>query len=155
MNLSFLREDEINLFEHEIELSEKNNIQLSQELGPIVQTFNIKCEKKLSSYAKRILLSWKGKPFYCANEDILYLFKFDRVEQNFLLRILHSMAIFLQNGTCTNLFDISIYSISISEEPKFNRVTNGKVENHPLVDSITFKLKCHLTIPVEKSEIPW
>nr|YP_009496173.1 hypothetical protein ycf88 [Plagiogrammopsis vanheurckii]AWT38613.1 hypothetical protein ycf88 [Plagiogrammopsis vanheurckii] len=148
MNLSVLREDEVHLFEN-------NETQFSQDLGPILQTFNIKCEERLSPYAKSILLSWKGKPFYCANEDILYLFKLNRTEQNFLLRILHSMAIFLQNGTCTNLFDISIYSVNIAEAPKSNHVTNDKVENHALVDSVTFKLKCHVTRPTEKSEIPW
>jgi len=148
MSLSFLREDEVYLFEN-------NKTQSSQDLGPILQTFNIKCEKILSPYAKSVLLSWKGKPFYCANEDILYLFKSNRIEQDFLLRILHSMAIFLQNATCTNLFDISISNVNITQAPKFNRVTNCKVENLTLVDSITFKLKCHVTLPAEKSEIPW
>ena len=148
MNLSFLREDEVHLFGI-------NKAQPDQDSEPIFQTFNVKCQKKLSPYAKSVLLSWKGKPFYCANEDILYLFKFNRTEQDFLQRILHSTAIFLQNSTCTSLFDISIYNVTITEAPKFNRVHNRRSKNLALVESITFKLKCHITHPPEKSEIPW
>ena len=116
----------------------------------IFQTFNIKCKKKLSSHAKSVLLAWSNKPFYCANEDILYLFKSNLIEQEFLLRTLHSMAIFLQNATCTNFFDISICSVSISSAKNWNKSNHSE-----FVESITFKLKSHVTLPPEKAEIPW
>jgi len=143
MILSFLREDEISEFE-------SNEIYSSQLVEPIFQTFNIKCKKRLSPHAKSILLAWNGKPFYCANEDLLYLFKSNLIEQDFLLKTLHSMAIFLQNATCTSFFDISISSVTITPKE-----TDQNCSNSDFVESITFKLKCHVTLPPEKIEAPW
>lgn len=155
MKLSFLREDEISQFESsdfedEISKFENNEIQSSKPMEPIFQTFNIKCKKRLSRHAKSILLAWNSKPFYCANEDILYLFKSNLIEQDFLLKTLHSMAIFLQNVTCTSFFDISIYSVAITPEK-----TDQNYNNSDFVESITFKLKCHVARPPEKTEVPW
>tara|TARA_B100000497_G_C7675369_1_gene407944 strand:+ start:1567 stop:1992 length:426 start_codon:yes stop_codon:yes gene_type:complete len=141
MNLSFLHEDDISIFENDKTL-------LAQPIEPIFQTFNVNCKTKLSAQAKQVLLSWKGKPFYCANEDILYLFKFDLVEQDFLLKTLHSMGIFLQNATCANLFDISIYNVKIT--PSQNKQSSSEFS-----ESITFKLKCHVITPSQKSEVAW
>ena len=80
----FVREDEVSQLEEvfekmldeltmeEIEEREKRSSDFEE---PIFQKFTVKSKKSLSSHAKNILLSWKGKPFYCANDDVLYLFK--------------------------------------------------------------------------------
>ena len=155
----FVREDEVAQLEEvfekmlaemtieEIEEMEKRDSGFDE---PIFQTFNVKSKKRLSSHAKDILLSWKGKPFYCANDDVLYLFKSNVIEQNFLLKTLHSMAIFLQNATCTNFFNISICNVTITPVDRLK--TTNQVE---FAESITFKLKCHVIVPQEKSEVSW
>jgi len=151
MNISSLIEDGVYKFG-------KNQIKNSQEnssFEQIFQTFTVKCDKKLSSQAKCVLRTWKGKAFYYANEDILYLFKFNPVEQDFLLKILHSMGIFLQNAICTSFFDIYIYDVNITEIPRFHSLNSHKSENIDLLDSISFTLKCYVTPPPEKPEIPW
>jgi len=179
MNFSFLREDEMHIVkdDDELDLVQEENLEL------ICRTLTIKCEEKLSSYAKSVVLSWKmrtwemkvlkgipylssasasvnedeemksgiGTPFYYANEDILDLLKFNRSERDSLQRILHSMAIFLQNATCTNFFAICIIDVKITEVPKSNR----KLKNPTLVDFITFKLSWHVIPPSEEPEIPW
>jgi hypothetical protein len=155
----FVREDEVSQLEEifekmlaemtteEIEEMEKRGSDFDE---PIFQTFSVKCKKSLSTHAKSILLSWKGKPFYCANDDVLYLFKSNVTEQNFLLKTLHSMAIFLQNATCTNFFDISICNVTITPISSMKKTSQAD-----FAESITFKLKCHVTIPPEKSEVSW
>lgn len=151
MNISYLIEDGVYDFE-------KDKIKSNQEndsFESIFQTFTVKCDKKLSSRVKSVLRTWKGKAFYYANEDILYLFKFNPVEQDFLLKILHSMAIFLQNATSTSFFDIYIHDVNITEVPRFNHSSSQKSKNTDLLDSLSFTLKCYITPPPEKPEIPW
>ena len=121
----------------------------------ISQTFNIKCEKKLSTRAKQLLQTWRNKPFYCANEDILYVFKINSIEREFLLQVLHSMAIFLQNATCSSFFDISIYNVIITEQSNFDQLNKQKLEDIRLFDSLTFTLHCHVASPPKKQDIPW
>lgn len=116
----------------------------------ISQTFNIKCKKRLSLHAKRVLLSWNGRSFYDANEDILYLFKSNRIEQNFLLKTLHSMAIFLQNSTCASFFNISIYHVTITSTK-----ADTNYDSSEFVESITFKLTCFVTPPHEEPDLEW
>ena len=115
-----------------------------------MQTVNIKCKKRLSLYAKSILLSWDEKPFYYANEDILYLLKSNLLEQDFLLKTLHSMAIFLQNATSASFFDISIDSVTFTPEK-----TDQTYNSSEFVESITFKLQYAIKLPPEKTEVPW
>jgi len=82
MDISSLIEDRVYHFE-------KGKVKDSYEntsLEPIFQTFTVKCEKNLSSRSKNILKTWKGKAFYYANEDILYLFKFNPIEQDFFFK---------------------------------------------------------------------
>lgn len=155
----FVREDEVlelqEIFEKRLEEMTFEEIKKREKKGsdfdePIFQTFNVKCKKRLSPHAKSILLGWKGKPFYCANDDVLYLFKSNVIEQDFLLKTLHSMAIFLQNATCTNFFDISICNVTITPVSLFKKTSQSE-----FAESITFKLKCRVTIPPEKSETSW
>jgi len=150
MILSFLREDEISQFDSIDLLNPTEDEIVDPPVEEIFQTFNIKSKKRLSLHAKSILLAWNGKSFYCANEDILYLFKSNLIEQDFLLKTLHSMAIFLQNATCTSFFNISIYSVTITPEK-----TDQNYNSSDFVESITFKLRCEIKRPPEKTEVPW
>jgi hypothetical protein len=113
-------------------------------------TFNIKCKKRLSLHVKRVLLSWNGRSFYDANEDILYLFKSDRIEQDFLLKTLHSMAIFLQNSTCASFFNILISNVTITSAKADTNYGSSE-----FVESITFQLTCFVTPPPEEPETAW
>jgi len=143
---------------YQFKIIEENNEKYENELlmfNLISQTFNIKFEKKLSTRAKQVLQTWRNKSFYCANEDLLYVFKFNLSERDFLLQVLHSMAIFLQNATCSSFFDISIYNVIITEQSNFDKLNKQKVKNIRLFDSLTFTLHCHVAAPPEKQDIPW
>lgn len=149
MNLSYQIEDQMYQFE------KYKDDHYEGPFSPIFKTFTVEYDKKLSTSVKNVLQTWKDKPFYCVNEDILYLFKISPAERDFFLRMLHSMAIFLQNATCTSFFDISIYKVHISEAPKFDYFNNQKLEDKDLFNSLTFTLKYHITSPPEKPEVSW
>ena len=86
-----------------------------------IKTFNVKCDNELSSLAKVILKSFKFKLYYYTVDDLLYLLKSNPEERDYLLQILHSSVIFLQNNLYVNFFDIYIYDISINEISNVNR----------------------------------
>lgn len=148
MNISSLIEDR----GYEVEINQIKNTQETNTFEPIFQTFTVKCEKRLSARVKSVLKTWKGKAFYYVNEDLLYLFKSNSVEQNFFLKILHSMAIFLQNAISASFFDIYISDVKITKIP---RISTLNTKNIAMVDFITFTLKCSVTLPSEKPEIHW
>ncbi len=151
MNISSLIEDR----GYEIEINQIKNSQETSAFEPIFQTFSVKCDKKLSSQIKSVLKTCKGKAFYYVNEDLLYLFKSNSDEQDFFLKILHSMAIFLQNALSASFFDIYIYDINITKIPRFKKVNSLNTKTIAMVDFITFTLKCSVTPPSEKPEIHW
>ena len=151
MTISYLIEDR----GYEIENNQIKNSQESSKFEPIFQTFTVKCEKKLSSEIKSVLKTWKGKAFYYANEDLLYLFKSNSVEQDFFLKILHSMGIFLQNAISASFFDIYIYDINITRIRRLKKTNSINTESISMIDFITFTLKCCITSPSEKPEIHW
>jgi len=151
MNISSLIEDR----GYEVETNQFNNSQEINAFKPIFQTFTVKCEKKLSSELKSILKTWKGKAFYSVNEDVLYLFKSNSVEQDFFLKILHSMAIFLQNAISVSFFDIYIYDITIIRIPTSKKTNKINPKTIAAIDFITFTLKCSITLPSEKPEVHW
>lgn len=151
MNISSLIEDR----GYEVEANQIKNNQETNTFEPIFQTFTVKCEKKLSSQIKSVLKTWKGKAFYYVNEDLLYLFKSNSTEQDFFLKILHSMAIFLQNGISASFFDIYIYDVKITKIPKFKKKSGLDTKTIGTIDYITFILKCSVTFPSEKPEIHW
>jgi hypothetical protein len=151
MNISSLIEDR----GYDVETNQIKNSQETNTFEPIFQTFTVECEKKLSSQIKSVLKTWKGKAFYYVNEDLLYLFKSNSVEQDFFLKILHSMAIFLQNAISASFFDIYIYDVKITKIPRFKKVNKMNTKPVATVDFITFTLKCSVTLPSEKPEIHW
>jgi hypothetical protein len=151
MNISSLIEDR----GYEVEINQIKNSQETNTFEPIFQTFTVKCESKLSLQLKSVLKTWKGKAFYYVNEDLLYLFKSNSAEQDFFLKILHSMAIFLQNAISASFFDIYIYDVKITKIPRFKKTNKLNTKSTETVDFITFTLKCSVTLPSEKPEIHW
>lgn len=102
------------------------------------KTFQIKCEKKLSSVAKFILNSFQDKYIYYAIDDILDSLKSNPSERDNLLAILYSPILSLQNNFSINFFDIWIDEIYINEVSKVNKFLSN--------DSSNFKQSCYITI---------
>ena len=120
-----------------------------------VKTFSIKYDRKISKHAKIILQSFKLKVYYYVIDDILYFLKSDQNECDYLVQILHSTAIFLQNNFGVNFFDIYIYDIRVNETPKFNRFTNNEKESLKFSNNIIIKLAYQVQ-PLEKNlETTW
>ena len=120
-----------------------------------VKTFSIKYDKKISKHAKIILQSFKLKVYYYVIDDILYFLKSDQNECDYLVQILHSTAIFLQNNFGVSFFDIYIYDIRVNETPKFNRFTNNQKESLKFSNNIIIKLAYQVQ-PLEKTiETNW
>ena len=120
-----------------------------------IKTFNVKCDDKLSPLAKTILQSFKFKLYYYVIDDLLYLLKSNPDERDYLLQILNSSVIFLQNNLYVNFFDIYIYDISINEISKINRFVNEQPESFKLSNTITIKLAYQVTAVPKKLETIW
>jgi len=120
-----------------------------------IKTFNVKCDKKLSSLAITILQSFKFKLYYYVMDDLLYLLKSNLDERDYLLQILNSSVIFLQNNLYVNFFDIYIYDISINEISKFNRFVNTQSESFKVSTTITIKLAYQVKPVTKKLETTW
>ena len=120
-----------------------------------IKTFNVKCDNKLSPLAKTILQSFKFKLYYYVIDDLLYLLKTNPDERDYLLQILNSSVIFLQNNLYVNFFDIYIYDISINEISKINRFVNEQPESFKLSNTITIKLAYQVTAVPKKLETIW
>jgi|TARA_B110000238_G_C16117231_1_gene435447 hypothetical protein len=120
-----------------------------------IKTFNVKCDSELSSLAKVVLKSFKFKLYYYIVDDLLYLLKSNPKERDYLLQILHSSVIFLQNNLYVNFFDIYIYDISINEVSNFNRFVNEQSESFKVSNTITIKLAYQVKPVTKKLETTW
>ena len=120
-----------------------------------IKTFNVKCDNKLSPLAKTILQSFKFKLYYYVIDDLLYLLKSNPNERDYLLQILNSSVIFLQNNLYVNFFDIYIYDITINEISNFNRFVNEQSESFELSNTITIKLAYQVKPVPKKLETIW
>ena len=120
-----------------------------------IKTFNVKCYSQLSSLAKVVLKSFKFKLYYYIVDDLLYLLKSNPKERDYLLQILHSSVIFLQNNLYVNFFDIYIYDISINEVSNFNRFVNEQSESFKVSNTITIKLAYQVKPVTKKLETTW
>ena len=105
-----------------------------------IKTFNVKCEKKLSSLAKCILESVQFKHFYYARDDIFYLLKSNTTERDLLLQALYSIVISVQNNLSINFFDMWIYEIYINEVSIKNKFMVQTSQNFESQEYITIKL---------------
>ena len=121
-----------------------------------IKTFNVKSDKKISSYTKILLKSFKFKLYYYVIDDLLYLLKSNPDERNYLLQILNSSVIYLQNNLYVHYFNIYIYDISLYEVSKFNRFIYQKSEQFKVLNTITIKLAYQI-VPVTKKleETTW
>ena len=120
-----------------------------------IKTFNVKCENQLSPLAKTILQSFKFKLYYYVIDDLLYLLKSNLDERDYLLQILNSSVIFLQNNLYVNFFDIYIYDITINEVSEFNRFVNKQSNSFKVSNTITIKLAYQLKPVQKKLETIW
>jgi len=120
-----------------------------------IKTFNVKCDDKLSPLAKTILQSFKFKLYYYVIDDLLYLLKSNPDERDYLLQILNSSVIFLQNNLYVNFFDIYIYDISVNQISKFNRFVNEQSESFKISNTITIKLAYQVKSVPKKLETIW
>ena len=120
-----------------------------------IKTFNVKCDNKLSPLAKTILQSFKYKLYYYVIDDLLYLLKSNPDERDYLLQILNSSVIFLQNNLYVNFFDIYIYDITINEVSKFNRFVNKQSNSFKVSNIITIKLAYQIKPVQKKLETIW
>lgn len=120
-----------------------------------IRSFNIKCDRNLSPLAKILIKSFKFKLYYYVVDDLLYLLKSNPDERDYLLQILHSTVIFLQNNLYVNYFDIYVYDISIDEVPKFNRFIEQKSERFQIANNITIKLIYQVKPVAKKLETIW
>jgi len=120
-----------------------------------IKTFQIKYEKKLSIVAKCILNSFQNKYLYYAIDDILYLLKSNKVEQDELLNILYSSVLKLQNHLSINFFDIWIHEIYINEVKPKNKFLVQNSSNSNFISYITIKFLYRTKIPIKKQESLW
>ena len=120
-----------------------------------IKTFNVKCDDKLSPLAKTILQSFKFKLYYYVIDDLLYLLKSNPDERDYLLQLLNSSVIFLQNNLYVNFFDIYIYDITINEVSKFNRFVNEQSNSFKVSNIITIKLAYQIKPVQKKLETIW
>jgi hypothetical protein len=117
-----------------------------------IKTFNVKCDSKLSPLAKIILQSFNFKIYYYVVDDLLYLLKSNPDERDYLLHILNSTVIFLQNNSYVNFFDIYLYAVNITELSKFNRFVNEESEAFEI---LTIKLAYQVKSIPKKIETIW
>ena len=120
-----------------------------------VKTFSVRYDKELSKRAKIVLQSFKLKFYYYVVDDILYFLKSDQNECNYLLQILNSTAIFLQNNFSVNFFNIYVYDIQVNEISKINRFTLGEKEPVKISNNIIIKLAYQVQSLEEILDITW
>ena len=120
-----------------------------------VKTFSVRYEKELSKRAKTVLQSFRLKFYYYVIDDILYFLKSDPNEYNYLLQILNSTAIFLQNNLGVSFFDIYIYDIRVNEISKTNRFIYGEERPVKISNIIIIKLAYQVPSLEEISDTNW
>jgi hypothetical protein len=135
--------------------SEGKPLQYPKPNEIISKTFQIKCDKKLSTTSKFILNSFQNKYIYYAIDDILYLFELNQTERNNLLAILYSPVLSLQNNFFVNFFDIWIREIYIEEVSKVNKFLNQDSQTSEQFSYIIIKFFYKTRVPVKKQESLW
>jgi len=120
-----------------------------------IKTFNVKCDKILSPLLKTILKSFKFKLYYYVIDDLFYLLKSNHDEREYILQLLNSSVVFLQNNLYVNYFDIYIYDINIIEKPKLNRFISEKEDSFQLSNYLTLKLAYQVKPVPKKLETIW
>ena len=135
--------------------SERKPFAYPDSYGIRSKTFQIKYDKKLSSIAKFLLNSFQNKHLYYAIDDILYILKSNRIEQDNLLAILYSPVLSLHNNFFINFFDIWIHDIYINDVSKMNKFLTNNYQNLEQFNYITIKLLYRIPSPIKKKESLW
>lgn len=120
-----------------------------------IQTFNVESDIQLSPITKTILKSFNYKLYYYVIDDLFYLLKSYPNERDYLLKILHSSVIFLQNNFYVNFFDIYVYQINIDQTSNFNRFLNQQSNSCKNSVHITIKLAYQVKTISKKVEASW
>jgi len=120
-----------------------------------IETFNIKCTKTISNYTKTILQILKGKGYYYVIDDLLYHLKSHKKECDYLLQILHSTVIYLQNNKGINFFEIFIYEIYINEAKNSNKFDRNQNKSFKNLNVLTIKLAYQKIPFIEPVEVVW
>ena len=115
-----------------------------------LKTFTIKCNRRISKRAKILLQSIKLKVFHYVIDDIVYFLKSDKHESEYLIQILNSTVIFLQNNFCVSFFDVYIYDIQINTASRFNRLITNQKESFETSTYLIIKLAYQVK-PTEKT----
>ena len=118
-----------------------------------IQTFSVNYNKKISIYGKKILQSFRLKPYYYVVDDILYLLKFEPDECEYVLQILNSTVIYLQNNFNINFFDIYVYEIQIEET--INNNNNNQNNSFRNLNKIIIRLAYQFKPIEETIETIW
>ena len=120
-----------------------------------IKTFTVQYDKQLSTLTKTLIQSFKLKLYYYVIDDILYFLKSNQTERDYLLQLLHSSVIFLQNNLHVNFFDIYIYDININEKFKENRFVKDESKQFKASNIITIKLAYQVKPITRKVETIW
>ena len=120
-----------------------------------IKTFTVQYDKQLSTLTKTLIQSFKLKLYYYVIDDILYLLKSNQTERDYLLQLLHSSVILLQNNLHVNFFDIYIYDININEKFKENRFVKDESKQFKASNIITIKLAYQVKPITRKVETIW
>ena len=120
-----------------------------------IKMFNVKYDRELSSLAKVVLKSFKFKLYYYVVDDLSYLLKINPKERDYLLQILHSSIVFLQNNLHVNFFDIYIYDINLNELSKVNRFVNEQSDSFKVSNVLTIRLAYQIKPVIKKFETTW
>ena len=120
-----------------------------------IKTFSVQYDKQLSPLTKTIIQSFKLKLYYYVIDDILYLLKSNQSERDYLLQLLHSSVIFLQNNLHASFFDIYVYDIHINENFKENRFVKDQFKQFKTSNTITIKLAYQVKPITQKIETIW
>ena len=127
----------------------------SSEIEIKSETFQIKYQKSLSTTAKCILNSFQNKYIYYAIDDILYLLKSKPTERDYLLAVLYSPILSLQNNFSVNFFDIWISEVYIDKISKNNKFLKNDSTTFKEFNYITIELFYKVPVPVKKKETLW
>ena len=112
------------------------------------KTFKFQNSRFFPSHVKSIFINWKkkwkGKSYFHAIDDILYLLKEYPDEQELTLQLFNSIGIYFQNNLLINLLDIIIDDINFNRVKINNRFFNSSLVHLENDESITFTIICLL-----------
>lgn len=114
--------------------------------------FKVRYERKLSSFEKLVINSFRNKYIYYAIDDLNLILRSKQMKHNELLTMLYSLMTSLQNTKSINFFDIWIDNIYIKEKVQINRFL--KV-NNMYTTWVTVNICYKSQSPKRKPRILW